>query len=75
MSNGADARKRTDRSAEFSEGQRIWLLERDFDEREVHIDERLRRMENTLRRISAACIGILTFLVGSLILLVVQLGH
>lgn len=75
MSSGSDARRRTDRGAEFSEAQRIWLLERDFDEREVVIDERLRKMENTLRRISAACIAILTFLVGSLILLVVQLGH
>jgi hypothetical protein len=86
MSNGADARARTDRGLEFTDTQRIWLMERDLDEAEKRwerkFDEadkrwgvRLDTMQLTLRRISSACIGLGTMLIGSLILLVVQLGR
>jgi hypothetical protein len=74
VSNGAPARPRADQWRGLSFEQVIPLVADDVDELERVWSDRLARMESNLRRISAACIGILTLLVGSLILLVVQLG-
>lgn len=74
MSNGAPARPRAEQWRGLSIEQVIPLIADDIDEQERVWSDRLARMESNLRRISAACIGILTLLVGSLILLVVQLG-
>lgn len=73
MSN-AVPRPRAEQWRGLSFEQVVPLIADDLDELERTVDARLARMESNLRRISGACIAILTLLVGSLILLVVQLG-
>lgn len=74
MSNGAPPRPRAQQWQGLTFEQVIPRIADDVDELERAWSERLARMESNLRRISAACIAILTLLVGSLILLAVQLG-
>lgn len=72
MSNGADGNARTDRGAEFTPDQRIWLLERDLDKITNAWKEEIQALRKTLKGFSAAFVSILMLLVSALALLVIQ---
>lgn len=62
MTNGADAKRRTDRAGAFDDAQRIWLLEQDMDQLVERIDRRLSRIEQRQWWVLATFVGmIITF--------------
>lgn len=72
---------RAEQRRHFLEGTRLELVEGDldrFEERleilEKHIDDRFNRQDARLGKIMAACIAILTALVGALVLLALNLA-
>lgn len=72
MPNGTDESKRIDRSKQdpvtgapyFNEGQRIWLLERDFDKRDIDDEEWKRQVKEELGEIRRLVSSRLNWIVG-----------
>lgn len=62
MTNGAEEKKRTQRDQQFTDSQRIWLIERDLDELISRIDHRLDSIDRRQWWVIATFIGmIITF--------------
>lgn len=72
MTNGANARKRTQRADEFDEGQRVWLLEQDMDRLVERIDVRLDRIDRRQWWVVVTFVGMIVMFSATLIALLGQ---